>query len=755
MFRLVGLKRHLKEGRKPLQMRLAIRAGLEHLREAGNRITGGGLRSFAHRRLKSLRTTADRITGGGLRALARRLLSRSLRYAMSRSFLRALVIQLFKQSGLFDEQFYRECNPDSANAELSPLEHFLRIGGFEGRRPNPLFDPSYYLAVYPDVARAGINPALHYFLTGALEGRDPSPDFDSSFYLAMYRDVAVSGLNPLVHFLRFGAPQGRFPLPPERYQRDLQTLRYWASARHKQAKLKYRPLVSVLMPTHNTKPIFLEAAVRSVMAQAYPNWELRIVDDGSSNAATLEVLKRVAAWDHRISVANNERNRGISNATNDALRAARGEYVAMLDHNDELTLDALYEVVQALNSDRAADVIYTDQDYLSAGGKPAGHFFKPDWSPTLFRGVMYVGHLLTVRRSLALEVGGFDSRFDLVQDFELMLRISERTRKIKHVPKILYHWRKIPESVAGRGEADRGITLQVAAVQAHLERLHLKGRARSNPLHPYRVFIEPGHTPFITEVDLFLHGCRTPEASFIEDILNRETSPNRKASPFKQVAIPHDWLNAGIARAAGGVYRAEGLLSEADRLARFLAESSAEFVLIISTDIAIETTDWLELLAVAAQDLDVVATCPMVLSVEGLVMHAGLVVAPDGSVKPAMAGFQPDVDGYRGSLSCAREISASTADVVLLRRSLIAMLQQPEPTYATADFLVADLTLRATRSGLRVVCVPYVRARHLGATDANAESRLDAALQRDIWANAAIRDSFYNPNFRGNHADYT
>jgi len=136
-------------------------------------------------------------------------------------------------------------------------------------------------------------------------------------------------------------------------------------------------------------------------------------------------------------------------------------------------------------------------------------------------------------------------------------------------------------------------------------------------------------------------------------------------------------------------------------------------------------------------------------------MHAGLVVASDGSVKPAMAGFQPDVDGYRGSLSCAREISASTADVVLLRRSLITTLQQPEPTYATADFLVADLTLRATRSGLRVVCVPYVRARHLGATDANAESRLDAALQRDIWANAAIRDSFYNPNFRGNHADYT
>jgi O-antigen biosynthesis protein len=132
-----------------------------------------------------------------------------------------------------------------------------------------------------------------------------------------------------------------------------------------------------------------------------------------------------------------------------------------------------------------------------------------------------------------------------------------------------------------------------------------------------------------------------------------------------------------------------------------------------------------------------------------------LIVAPDGGLKPAMAGFPPDVDGYAGSLSCAREVSAVRADVVLLRRSLLATLLQPEPMYTTTDFFVADLTLRATTSGLRVVCVPYVRARRLRTIEASAESRLDAALQRDIWSNAAIRDSFYNPNFRGGHADYT
>jgi O-antigen biosynthesis protein len=660
-------------------------------------------------------------------------------------------VQLLEQSGLFDEKFYRESNPDVTDAELSPVEHFLCIGGFQGRRPNPLFDPAYYLTIYPKVAIAGINPALHYLVSGALEGHNPSPDFDTSFYLATYRDVAASGLNPLVHFLRFGVQQSRLPLPPERYDRDLQKLHRWATGRHKQAKLDYRPLVSVLMPTYNSQPIYLKAAIRSVIAQAYPNWELRIVDDGSSNVATLETLDHIAAWDKRIFVVRNPKNRGISGATNDALQAARGEYVTMLDHDDELTVDALYEVVVTLNGDRTTDVVYTDQDYVSPDGKPAGHFFKPDWSPTLFRGVMYIGHLLTVRRSLVLEVGGFDSSFDPVQDFEFMLRVSEQTRKIRHVPKVLYHWRKIPESVAGGGKADLGIEqLQVAAVQGHLDRLHLKGHARSNPRSPHRVLIEPRQAPLKTEVDLFLHGCPPPTARFMEDILIR------KALLIRRVAIPHDWVDFEMAaRGNFAVYRSEEVLSEAERLCKFLAESSAEFVLVISGNVAIETTDWLELLAVAAQELDVVAACPMVLSVDGLVMHAGLIVAPDGGLKPAMAGFPPDVDGYAGSLSCAREVSAVRADVVLLRRSLLATLLQPEPMYTTTDFFVADLTLRATTSGLRVVCVPYVRARRLRTIEASAESRLDAALQRDIWSNAAIRDSFYNPNFRGGHADYT
>jgi glycosyltransferase involved in cell wall biosynthesis len=661
--------------------------------------------------------------------------------------------QVLQRSGLFDDRFYIESNPDVAAAEISPLEHFFYVGAFEGRRPNPLFDPAYYLATYPEVGKAEVNPALHYFTVGAFEGRDPSPDFDTRFYLTAYPDVARSGTNPLVHFLRLGSHEGRLPVPPERYD-DLKRLRRWARARRDQAELDYRPLVSLLMPTYNTPAIYLEAAVQSVIDQAYPNWELRIVDDGSSNFATLEALDRVAAWDGRIFFVRNDHNRGISSATNDALRSACGEFVAMLDHDDELTLDALYEVVLNLNSDRTTDVVYTDQDYMLPSGKPDGHFFKPDWSPALFRGVMYIGHLLTVRRSLALEVGGFDSRFDLVQDFEFMLRVSEQTRNIRHVPKVLYHRRKIPESVAGRGTADRGIEeLQVAAVQAHLGRLRLKGYVRSNPRHPYRAFIEHWQTPLDVDCDLFLHGSgATGEAAIIENPLIST------ACQIIRIGVPDRWSGLESLRNTRGghvVDVADGTGTEADRLSKFLAKSSADFVLAMSANVAIESEHWIELLAVTAQEHDVAAVCPLVLSVDGRVAHAGLTIASNGSVRPSMCGFPPEADGYAGSLSCAREVATVWAEVVLLRRSAVIPFLASKPTYATADFLVADLALRATRSGLRAICVPYVTARRLMEIEADGLHRLDARVQQDIWAGRAVRDRFYNPNFTSGRADYS
>jgi O-antigen biosynthesis protein len=661
-------------------------------------------------------------------------------------------MQVLQRSGLFDEQFYCEANPDIAAEEITPLEHYLSVGGFEGRRPNRLFDSAYYLSTYSDVAKAGVNPALHYFLNGALEGRDPSVEFDTSYYVETNPNVAASGINPLVHFLRFGVHEGRFPRR-EYYERELQKLRRLVAARYRQDKLAYRPLVSVLMRTYNSEPIYLEAAVRSVLAQAYSNWELRIVDDCSSNPATLEALGRVTAWDKRIFVIRKTHHSGSSAAKNYALSDARGEYVAMLGYDDELSFDALYEVVLALNTEPTTDVIYTDEGYVSPGGQPTD-LFKPDWCPSLFRGVMYVGHLLIVRRSLALYVGGFEFAFDAIQDFEFMLRISERTRKIRHVPKVLYRCRKIPESVAHSVKPKVGVEqLQAAAVQAHLGRLGLDGLAKPNPQYSRRVIIEPVGHALNNTFDLIVHCGGIPMAD--TSVVNSALA--RTAHQSARIAVPAAWSGVKIlaSTTVDLLFDDPPSLSDAARLTRFLAESSAEFVLAMSADVAIETDSWMELLAVATQEREVAVACPVVLSADGLIAHAGLVVGSDASVRPAMRGLQPQGDGYAGSLSCTREISAAWADVVLLRRSAIASFLSPKSVYFTADFLVADLTFRATRAGLRALCVPSVRARQPMRIEADKARRLDGLLFQDLWAGKAVVDPFYNPNFVETRGDYT
>ena len=201
-----------------------------------------------------------------------------------------------------------------------------------------------------------------------------------------------------------------------------------------------------------------------------------------------------AGWrDSRIRLDRATKNGGIASATNRAIHLSKGEFVAFLDNDDELSENALWAYVSQLNEDHDVDVMYSDEDKLNSKGEREEPFRKPDWSPYFFREVMYVGHFLMVRRTLIDQVGGLDEAFDGVQDFELMLRLSEHARKILHVPEILYHWRRIPGSIAENIHAKQDIgERQVAAVNAHLARLGVAGAAVPNPKHAHRAIIQPG-----------------------------------------------------------------------------------------------------------------------------------------------------------------------------------------------------------------------------------------------------------------------
>src|SRR5437762_5337605 len=231
-----------------------------------------------------------------------------------------------------------------------------------------------------------------------------------------------------------------------------------------------RPLISVLTPVFDTPVKRLEEVVQSVLAQAYENWELLLIDDGSTDPDLLRVLPHLARRDRRIVTASLGKHEGISAASNRGLELARGDWVTFVDHDDVLEPDALFRIVQLLQTHPDADLIYTDEDKLGEGGFEAP-VFKPDWSPDFFLSYNYVGHLTAVRRDLVQKAGGFRSEFDSAQDYDLFFRVIELTNQVHHIPRVLYHWRRSESSSAiSVRQKPEQLDASRRAIEDHLKR---------------------------------------------------------------------------------------------------------------------------------------------------------------------------------------------------------------------------------------------------------------------------------------------
>ena len=232
----------------------------------------------------------------------------------------------------------------------------------------------------------------------------------------------------------------------------------------------YAPLISIITPVFNTPVGWLEAAVDSVIAQAYENWELILIDDASTDAGTIAALPTIAGRDERIRVAHLPQSGGISAASNEGLVNAAGEFVGLFDHDDLLEPDALFQTAKLLQTHPDADLIYSDEDKLTENGFDAP-LFKPDWSPDFFLSYNYICHFTTLRRRLVDEVGGFRSQFDGAQDYDLFLRISERSERIHHIPRILYHWRRSASSTSDNiRRKPKALEAGKSAISEHLAR---------------------------------------------------------------------------------------------------------------------------------------------------------------------------------------------------------------------------------------------------------------------------------------------
>ena len=370
-----------------------------------------------------------------------------------------------------------------------------------------LFDDEWYLAQNPDVALQQLEPIRHYVEHGAHEGRDPSRYFDTLGYLEKNPDVAAARINPFVHYIKYGRHENRGP-QTDRYQLwcllfDTLTDADRDVIRNAIRHLAVRPVISILMPVYNTDRRFLERAISSVRAQLYPHWELCISDDASSNPVTRKVIEQFAKSDKRIRVFYRDHNGHISANSNCALSMASGEFVALMDDDDELPEHALFWVAHEIADHPEVDLIFTDEDKIDEHGVRFSPYFKSDWNPALILSQNCFSHLGVYRRSLVERVGGFRTGFEGSQDHDLVLRCSELTspERIRHIPRVLYHWRARSGSTAVSG-AEKPYAWQAGAraIQEHLQRQSVEAKVEPALSGCYRVEYQPNHLPPVSIV---------------------------------------------------------------------------------------------------------------------------------------------------------------------------------------------------------------------------------------------------------------
>jgi GT2 family glycosyltransferase len=519
----------------------------------------------------------------------------------------------------------------------------------------------------------------------------------------------------------------------------------------------YSPLVSIAMPVFNVDAAFLRRAVESVERQIYPNWELCIADDCSTRLDTKAELKRLSQVGGRTKVRFLERNAGISRASNAAIELSGGEFIALLDHDDELSPDALFENVKLLNSHRDTDMIYSDEDKLDERGRHVEAFLKPDWSPDLLLSNMYTCHLGVYRKSLIDEIGGFRKRFEGAQDYDLVLRLTERTDRVRHIPKILYHWRRSPGSTASRysvhSAGHSGVKAptesSLKALREALQRRGIDGRVERGLFEgSYRVRPTVKDNPLVsiiipTRDNLnFLEKCiRSVDEN---DYRNFEliVVDNRSEKPETL-----EFLGKLASRENARIiaYDKPYDFSSINNLAASHARGA--YLLLLNSDTEAIQTDWLTAMLEAAQVPGAAIVGSKLLYPDDTIQHAGIALWHCGVAGHLHSRLPRDEHGYFGMADAMRNCSAVTAACMLIRKSAFDELGGFDPELPIA-YQEVDFCLRAWERGYRTIYTPFSLLYHIeSAVTGPRADKPDSRVFQRKWENRCPSDHFYNPNF--------
>lgn len=522
--------------------------------------------------------------------------------------------------------------------------------------------------------------------------------------------------------------------------------------------IEYRPLVSVLLPVYNTPARYLRQAIESVLAQRYENWELCIADDASTQKHVRSILAGYESHNPRIRVAFRSENGGISAASNAALGLARGELVALLDHDDTLRPHALLLAVREFARGDHVAWVYSDEDKIDKQGRRSGPYFKPDWNPALLLSQNYLCHLSVIRTELVREAGGFRSDFDGSQDWDLALRVTERLPReaVAHVPHVLYHWRAIPGSTAAGPEA-KPYAIEAArrATEEHLRRVGTPGYVLPRHTHQRIRYLAPSR-PLVSAL---VPSTGHPEllGPCVSGLLERTdydelevlVAVDEAAYGGSQAELM-DWLESH--ERVRVVTVPEGPFNYAKTINHAAARADGELLLLVNDDVEVVDPGWLAIVVGYALQDRVGAVGTLLHYPDGTIQHAGMLLGAGGLAEILYNGRLPMTAGYLNRAQLPQDLSAIAGACMLVRREAFADVGGLDESFPVA-YNDVDFCLRLQERKWRILYVPDAAlVHHESASFGSYHHGREEAHQRDAarmlerWGATLEDDPMHNPN---------
>ena len=490
-------------------------------------------------------------------------------------------------------------------------------------------------------------------------------------------------------------------------------------------KFDYSPLISIAVPAYQTPVEFLRQMIESLIVQTYSNWELCIVNASPDNEEMQKVLAEYSAGDSRVRFCNLKENLGIAENTNRAFAMAKGEFVGLLDHDDLLAPNALYEIVKILQDHPQADALYTDEDKVTT--ELDEHFqphLKPDFNLDLLRSNNYICHFFVVRKSIVEKAGGFRKEFDGAQDYDFIFRCTENAGEVLHVPEILYHWRTHKASTADN-PASKMYAFEAGkrAIEAHLERTGTEGEvSHTQDLGFYRVKYPVQGKPLVSVIIPNKDEKETLQTCL--EMLEKNTGYQN----FEIIIVENNSTTDEIFR-----YYKELSGNRKIHLLRWgkefnysainnfaVAHAKGEYLLFLNNDVKSINPDWLEEMLGVCQRPEVGGVGAKLIYPDNTIQHAGCVIGMGGIAGHMFVDMPADRTGYLHKASLLQDMSAVTAACLLMKKEVFEQAGGFTEELAVA-FNDVDLCLKVRKNGYLIVYDPYVKLYHMESKTRGAE----------------------------------